>query len=141
MACVLLVSKEKIKDPKYWFSTAFEIEGEWKEEEYQEGFKNDSIYFSESEDGNFYRFEDMQESYFIYLKTKAWLDIAGEHEIIYGFYSDDDLSAEFIHIKNSKCIREYREYCDNEDCNVDEGALPEFDSWVDVAEYVDEKMN
>lgn len=27
--------------------------------------------FSESEDGNFYRFEDMEESYFIYLNTKA----------------------------------------------------------------------
>ncbi|MCI8669945.1 MAG: hypothetical protein HFI34_10585 [Lachnospiraceae bacterium] len=141
MACVLLVRKEKIEDPKQWFSAVFEMEDEWKEDVYLEGFKNDSIYFSESENGNFYRFEDMEESYFVYLETKAWLDIAGEHEIIYGFYSDDNLSAEFIHIKDSKCIREYREYYDDEDGNVDKGTLPEFDSWVDVAGYVDESMN
>ncbi len=139
MACVLLVSKENIENPKNWFNSTFEIDGEWKKDKHLEGFKNDTIYFSESED--FYRFEDFANSYFTYWDTETWIDLAKEHEMIYGYYSEDDLSAEFIHIKNSKCIREYREYFDEEDSNVDQGDSPEFDSWVDVARYVDENMN
>ncbi len=47
---------------------------------------------------------------FSYWETAKWLELAEDNEIIYGYYSEDDLSAEFV-------------------------------SWVDVAAYVDKKMN
>lgn len=139
MACVLLVSKEKINDPKKWFSNILKSDSEWEKDEYLEEYKNGNIYLSSSDE--FYRFEDRANDCFSYWETKKWLDLAEDNEIIYGYYSEDDLSAEFVHIKDSKCIREYRKYSDDESDNVDEGTLPAFASWVDVAAYVDKEMN
>lgn len=138
MACVLLVNKEKIKEPKNWFSNVMKLDDEWEKDEYLSGYTIGSIYLSELED--FYRFEDMENERFVYWETEEWLALAGDNEIIYGYYSEDSLAAEFIHIKASECIREYREYFEDEDDNVDEGALPVFHSWVDVAFYVDKEM-
>lgn len=139
MACVLLVSKANIAYPKEWFSSVMKIDGEWEKDEQLEEYKNGSIYFSCSE--SFYRFEDFANDCFTYWETEEWICLAGDNEIIYGYYSEDDLSAEFVHIKNSKCVREYRVYSDDESSNVDKGNMPEFKSWIDVAKFVDKEMN
>ena len=48
-------------------------------------------------------------------------------------------TAEFIQIKDGKCIREYRVY--DGETDTDEGEdIIEFESWIDVASYVDSHM-
>nr|MBP3599088.1 hypothetical protein [Eubacterium sp.] len=136
MACVLLVSKEKVKDPKKWFSAEMDIDYQWEKD--LGGYQSGSIHFSGIE--GFYRFEDFQNDYFTYWGMDSWFSVAGDNEIIYGFYSEDNLSAEYVHIKNGECIREYRSYFDWPEENVDEGDSPEFDDWVAVSMYVDREM-
>ena len=138
MACVLLVKKDKIKDGMKWFNEVMEIDSPWEKDLVLKGYKNGSIYFVEFED--FYRFEDFSNEYFAYWEMESWFLVAGEHEIMYGYYSEDELAAEFIHIKDGECIREYKTYYDMPEDNVDEGDLPEFEDWVDVSAYVDSKM-
>ena len=136
---ILLVEKKNITDPMKWFADAMGFEGEWEKDSYLAGYKlvvhNDTFYYSDTE--NYYRFEDMSNYNFEYWETESWLELAEDREIIYGYFSDDELSAEFIHIKEGKCIREFREYFDDKESNVDIGTLPEFNSWVDVASYVE----
>ena len=136
---VLLVEKTNISDPMKWFCDTMEIQGEWQKDPHLDGYKikdrDSEFYYCDTE--NYYRFEDFSNFYFEFQETEEWLNIAQGRELIYGYFSDDDLSAEFIHIKNGECIREFREYSDYEEDNVDLGTSPKFDSWVDVASYVD----
>lgn len=80
----------------------------------------------------------MSEDRFYGWSTESWMRLAGEKELIYGYYTEDTLEAEFVHIKNGKCIRDYREY--SEEVETDEGDIPKFQNWVDVASYVDGEM-
>ena len=136
---VLLVEKTNISDPMKWFCDTMGIQGEWQKDPHLDGYKikerDSEFYYCDTE--NYHRFEDFSGSYFEFQKTEEWINIAQGRELIYGYFSDDDLSAEFIHIKNGECIREFREYFDYEEDNVDWGTLPKFDSWVDVASYVE----
>ncbi|MDE7414980.1 MAG: hypothetical protein K2N44_01465 [Lachnospiraceae bacterium] len=137
---VLLVEKTDIPDPMKWFCDTMGFQGEWEKDPHLKGYQfadhGDIFYYCDN--GDYYRFEDFSNYNFVYWETKTWLDLAQNREIIYGHFSDDELSAEFIHIKDGKCIREFREYFDDADSNVDLGTLPEFASWVDVASYVEQ---
>lgn len=59
-------------------------------------------------------------------------------ELVYGYYDDGAGNAEFVHIKDGKCIRDYRIY--DFELDTDKGVSPEFHDWVDVAEYVDKEL-
>ena len=136
---IILVEKKNIADPMKWFQDTMGFEGEWEKDPYLKGYnlviQNDTFYYCDTED--YYRFDDRSNYNYVYWDTEAWLDFAQDREVIYGHFSDDELSAEFLHIKDGKCIREFREYFDDEDSNVDIGTLPKFNSWVDVASYVE----
>ncbi len=136
---IILVEKKNIDDPMKWFADAMGFQGEWQKDPHLPGYclvlDNSTFYYCDTE--KYYRFEDFSDYQFTYWDTKSWLELAQDRELIYGHFSDDELSAEFIHIKNGQCIREFREYFDDEDSNVNTGTLPEFNSWVDVASYVE----
>ena len=136
---VLLVEKTNISDPMKWFCDTMEIQGEWQKDPHLDGYKieerDSEFYYCDTE--NYHRFEDFSNFYFVGWDTETWLNIAQGRVLIYGYFSDDDLSAEFIHFKNGECIREFREYSDYEEDNIDLGISPKFDSWVDVASYVE----
>ena len=136
---VLLVEKTNISDPMKWFCDTMGIQGEWQKAPHLDGYtikeRDSEFYYCDTE--NYHRFEDFSNFYFEFQETEEWLNIAQGRELIYGYFTDDDLSAEFIHIKNGECIREFREYSEYEEDNVDLGTLPKFDSWVDVASYVE----
>lgn len=71
--------------------------------------------------------------------VSSWLDLAGQEELIYAYY-DEDLNAEFVHIKDGVCVRAYLEY--EGEVDTDEGEDPEtaISKWSDVAGYMDEHM-
>lgn len=83
-------------------------------------------------------FEDMSENEFFGWDTSSWITLAGDKELIYGYYSEDNCSAEFVHIRDGACVRDYRIY--ESEVDTDEGADPSFDGWTDVAEYVDKNL-
>ncbi len=84
-------------------------------------------------------FDDFSNTYFFGWGVESWIKLAGGKELIFGHYEEDNGNAEFIHIKDNACIREYRAY-DFADAETDEGDEPVFSSWVDVASYVDKNL-
>ena len=72
-------------------------------------------------------------------EVSSWVELAGDTELIYAYY-DEDLSAEFLHIKDGVCLRAYLEYSGEVD--TDEGADPEtaVSGWTGVAGYLDKHM-
>ena len=72
-------------------------------------------------------------------EVSAWLELAGEDELIYAYY-DEDMNAEFIFIQNGLCMRAYQEY--NGEVDTDEGEDPDISvsDWSDVADFIDEHM-
>ena len=65
--------------------------------------------------------------------------MAGEKELVYGYYNDSMREAEFIQIKDGKCIREYRVYDGETDTDKGEDVIA-FESWIDAASYIDSHM-
>lgn len=135
MASVFII-KEKIVNPKEWYDKVMENNENWEYDEILQSNHTGNVYLTEEE--NQILFEDMSEEVFFGWETSEWIKVADNKELIYGYYDDDNCCAEFVHIKNGKCIREYREYDDGID--TDEGNVPKFMSWIDVASYVDEEM-
>lgn len=125
MSSVFRIEKSNIENPQEWYKDKWKCELELDQ-------------FSETEE--YYVFEDINEELFMFTETENWIKIAGANHLIFGYYSEDSLSAEFVEIVNGKCIREYREYYDEEEDNVDIGDEPAFESWIDVASYVDSKL-
>ena len=135
MASILII-KEKIKNPKEWYDKVMQNSTEWEYDEILESYHVGNVYLSEKE--NSVSFDDMSEEVFFGWETSAWIEVADKKELLYGYYDECNCCAEFVHIKNGRCIRDYREYDDGIITN--KGNTPEFNSWVDVASYVDEKM-
>lgn len=125
MPSIFKISKENINDPKEWFREKWDFD-----------FDEDG--FSDKDD--YYYFEDLSEEFFQYIDTDEWINMADGAHLIYGFYSEDSLNAEFIEIKDSICLREYRTYFDDGFENVDMGENPEFNNWVDVATWIDDNL-
>lgn len=139
---VLLIEKKNIADPMEWFREEHNLEENWQKDPILKGYtltsRGDTFYYCSANDTEtFFRFEDLSNNYFEFVETAALIDLAQGRELILGYFSDDNLSAEFVHIKDGRCIREFREYSDAPEDNVDYGTEPPFASWVDVASYME----
>lgn len=132
----VFIIKEKIENPKAWYDKEFGNNVEWEHDEILKSYYADNVYIFEKEDA--VSFQDMSDLYFISWDVNAWIKLAAGKELVYGYYSEEMLEAEFVHIKDGKCIRDYREY--EGQVEVDEGETPEFTDWVSVSAYVDENM-
>lgn len=132
----VFVIKGKVDMPMEWYSREMRIDSTWEFNDILKMYHIGEIYFKESEDS--VSFEDFSENEFSGWDTSSWIALAGDKELIYGYYSDDNGSAEFVHIRNGECIRDYRVY--DVEIDTDEGVSPKFDSWTDVADYVDRKL-
>lgn len=141
MASVFVI-KGKMDTPMEWYSREMGNDSPWEFDDilkmYHISGSFGDVYLKEREDS--VSFEDMSENEFFGWETSSWIALAGDKELIYGYYSDDSCSAEFVHIRNGECIRDYRVYDFDGEIDTDEGDSPKFDSWIDVAEYVDKKM-
>lgn len=135
MASIFVV-KGKIETPKEWYSKAMNCDLNWEFDDILQSYHIGNVYMKEYSDR--VSFEDMSENEFFGWETSSWIALANGKELIYGYYSDDDCNAEFIHVKNGKCIREYREY--DFEVDTDEGNTPKFDDGVDVATYIDKNL-
>lgn len=132
----IFVLKEKITSPMEWYSRMMKKTGEWEFDNLLETYHLGSVYLFESSDS--VSFDDMSEDEFFGWEVSSWIALADGKELIYGYYNEDSGNAEFVHIKNGKCIREYRVY--GSETETDEGVAPAFTCWMDVAEYVDENL-
>ena len=135
MASVFVI-KGKMEMPMEWYSREMGSEFNWEFDNIMQSHHIGDVYIKECEDS--VSFEDLSENEFFGWETASWLALAGGKELIYGYYSQDSCSAEFVHIRNGECIRDYRVY--DFEVDTEEGTSPEFDGWTDVAQYVDEKL-
>lgn len=101
--------------------------------------------FSDYEDMEFERrgdwtlIEDYSGTQLFGWGTSAWVELAGQNELIYAYY-DEDMNAEFVHVKDGVCLRAFMQYDD--EVATDEGQDPDsaIAEWSDVADYIDEHM-
>ena len=84
--------------------------------------------------------QDFSGTQFFGWEISSWVEMAGDNELIYAYY-DENMSAEFVHIKNGACLRAYQEY--DGEVDTDEGDDPEISisEWSDVADYIDDHMS
>ncbi len=68
-----------------------------------------------------------------------WVELAGEDELIYAYY-DEDMNAEFIHVRDGVCLRAYTQYDDEVDTDEGEDAETSVREWSDVGDYMDKHM-
>ena len=134
MASVFVV-KAKIKNPMEWYSKKMKCDSDWEVDEQLKSYHLGPVYMKQHDDTT--SFEDLSESEFFGWETSAWIELADSKELIYGSY-DEIGNAEFIHIKNDVCVREYRMY--DFELDTDEGDTPEFDGWADVWEFIDDNL-
>ena len=101
--------------------------------------------FSEYEDmgfekrGDWILAEDFSRTQLFGWKVSAWIELAGDDELIYAYY-DEDMNAEFVHIKDGVCLRAYQEYDGEVDTDKGEDLETFVSGWSDVADYIDEHM-
>ena len=101
--------------------------------------------FSDYEDMEFERrgdwtlAEDYSGTQLFGWKVSSWVELAVQDELIYAYY-DEDMNAEFIHVKDGICLRAYTQY--DGEVDTDEGQDPDTSvtGWSDVADYIDEHM-
>lgn len=135
MASVFVI-KGKVEEPMEWYARVMKCDSKWEFDGILESYHIGDVYIKEESDR--ISFEDMSEEEFFGWEASSWIALADGRELIYGYYSDGNGNAEFVHIKNGKCIREYRVY--DFEVDTDEGSTPRFDNWTDVAKYVDKEM-
>lgn len=68
-----------------------------------------------------------------------WVELAGDDELIYAYY-DEDMNAEFIHVRDGVCLRAYTQYDDEVDTDEGEDAETSIREWSDVGDYMDKHM-
>ena len=97
-------------------------------------YENDDIEFSTREDWTLA--QDFSGTQLFGWEVSSWVELAGNDELIYAYY-DENMNAEFVHIKNGICLRVYQEY--DGEVDTDEGDDPEISisEWSDVADYID----
>lgn len=71
-------------------------------------------------------------------EVSTWVKQAGGNELIYAYY-DEDMNAEFIHVKDGACLRAYQEY--GGEVDTDQGDEASISDWSDVADYMDDHMS
>ena len=101
-------------------------------------YENDDIEFSTREDWTLA--QDFSGTQLFGWEVSSWVELAGNDELIYAYY-DENMNAEFVHIKNGICLRVYQEY--DGEVDTDEGDDPEISisEWSDVADYLDDHMS
>ena len=101
-------------------------------------YENDDIEFSTREDWTLA--QDFSGTPLFGWEVSSWVELAGNDELIYAYY-DENMNAEFVHIKNGICLRVYQEY--DGEVDTDEGDDPEISisEWSDVADYIDDHMS
>lgn len=134
MASVFVV-KGQIENPMEWYSKKMKCDSNWVFDEQLNTYHLGPVYIKQC--GNTISFEDMSENEFFEWETSAWITLADNKELVCGFYSDDG-NAEFIHIKDGSCIRDYRMY--DFTLDTDEGDIPEFEDWADVCDFIDDNL-
>lgn len=89
--------------------------------------------------GDWILVEDLSGTQLFGWEVSTWAELAGADELIYAYY-DEDMNAEFIHIKDGICCQAYQEY--NGEVDTDEGEDSDISvsGWSDVADYIDEHM-
>ncbi|MDO4315785.1 MAG: hypothetical protein Q4C45_08400 [Oscillospiraceae bacterium] len=135
MASVFWI-KGKIDSPMEWYANKMGCESAWEFDDILKSYHLGEIYIKEC-NGSI-SFEDTSENEFFAWQTSSWIAISDGQELVYGYYNGDAGNAEFVHIKNGTCIRDYRVY--DFELDTDEGVSPEFHDWVDVAKYVDKEL-
>ena len=68
-----------------------------------------------------------------------WVKLAGEDELIYAYY-DEDMNAEFIHVRDGVCLRVYTQYDGEVDTDEGEDTETSVRKWSDVGNYMDKHM-
>lgn len=131
MASIFVV-KEKIEKPMEWYSTMMRCDSQWEFDDKLQAYHLGPVYMNQRD--NTVTFEDMSENEFFGWETSSWIALADGKELIYGYYGDSG-NAEFVHMKDGVCIRNYRMYGFKLD--ADEGNSPEFEDWADVAGFID----
>ena len=134
MASVFVI-KAKMENPMEWYAEKMKCNSGWEFDEQLKAYHLGSVYMKQCD--NMTTFEDLSENEFFAWETSAWIALADSKELIYGFYNDSG-NAEFIHIKNGICIREYR-MC-NFEVDTDKGDTPRFEEWTDVCDYIDDNL-
>ncbi len=92
-----------------------------------------------SERGNWTLVEDFSGSQLFGWEVSTWAELAENNELIYAYY-DEDMNAEFIHLKDGLCLRAYQEYGGEMDTDEGEDLETSISEWSDVADYIDEHM-
>ena len=101
-------------------------------------YENEDIEFSTREGWTLV--QDFSGTQLFGWEVSSWVELAGNDELIYAYY-DENMNAEFVHIKNGICLRVYQEY--DGEVDTDEGDDPEvsISEWSDVADYIDDHMS
>lgn len=68
-----------------------------------------------------------------------WVELAGQDELIYAYY-DENMNAEFIHVKDGVCLRAYTQYDGEADTDEGQDTDTSVSGWSDVASYIDRHM-
>ena len=133
----IFIVKEKIENPKEWYDRVMNNQSGWEFDNILKKYHTQNVYLLERVDET--AFEDMSEEEFFGWDVQSWITVADGKELIYGYYNDSMREAEFIHIKDGECIREYTVYDGETDADEGENSIG-FESWIDVASYVDSHM-
>ena len=72
-------------------------------------------------------------------KISDWVELAGDDELIYAYY-DEDMKAEFIHVRDGICLRAYTQYDGEVDTDEGEDTETSVREWFDVGNYMDKYM-
>lgn len=131
----VFIVKETIEKPMEWYSTNMKCDSPWELNEQIKAYHIGPVYMRQF--GDAVSFEDISENEFFGLDTSSWVEVADGKELIYGSYNDTG-SAEFVHIKDGSCVRDYRMY--DFELDTDEGSSPEFEDWADVCDFIDDNL-
>ena len=110
-------------------------------EEMEARFQNyEDLELSEAERQGWTLLEVFSGTEFFGWEIVSWVELAKGNELIYAYY-DEDMNAEFVHVRDGACLRAYQQY--DGETDTDEGEDPEtaITGWADVANYMDEHMS
>ena len=125
----------KLENPMEWYSTHLKCGSPWEFDESLQAYHLGPVYIRQRNDAT--SFEALSENEFFGWEAASWIALADNRELMYGWY-DDDGGAEFVHIQNGKCVREYRMY--DFELDTDEGSSPEFEDWSDVCDFIEDHL-
>lgn len=98
-------------------------------------WKGSCLYVYENEEWTV--FEDLFGGY-SFIETESWKKFAEEDELVFAAYNDAILYAELILIMDGVVAKYFIENFDMPEDNVNEGdGIADINSWVDVADFVD----